>query len=160
MSILGGKEEKGKEVVGEGLHAVYVDDQLGMREFLPIAFRGLFDSPIVVVDQTELVLDQFEKEKDRPNVLFTDTVMPGRTMQGIELIQVIKGIDPSIITVMVTGGVPDTNATTSTEVYDLDITNEQVMKDNKIDFYLLKPFNRAQAIELVEKIKELQRKVT
>jgi two-component system, chemotaxis family, chemotaxis protein CheY len=119
---------------GEVMKKIMIaDDSLFMRTILKNLFSGEYS--IVEADTGATALEQFEKEK--PDLLLLDIIMPGGEEEGIRVLQKVKESDPAAKVVMITAVGQNTIL-------------EKCKKLGAVD-YIVKPFNEKQVAQTVQK---------
>ncbi|HZX48826.1 MAG TPA: sigma-54 dependent transcriptional regulator, partial [Nitrospirota bacterium] len=114
-----------------------VDDDADIRETM-VTLLSMNDYQVTAVADGQSAIDKINREKY--NIVITDLMMP--KMSGIEVIKNLKGIDPDLQCIVITG-----YATVSTAV--------DAMKAGAYD-YLMKPFNGSEVLMLLKRVMELQ----
>lgn len=119
----------------EPITVIIADDDPGMR----LIERKMIDRAegfqLIAEAQDGLQLMELVEEK-RPNVVFLDVEMPGRT--GVECGRLIQDLDPSIIMIFATAH--DQYMSDAFEVYAFD--------------YLVKPFKVERVLQTLDRIRE------
>jgi len=114
-----------------------VDDDADIRETM-VTLLSMNDYNVTAVADGQSAIDEVNREKY--NIVITDLMMP--KMSGIDVIKNLKGIDPDLQCIVITG-----YATVSTAV--------DAMKAGAYD-YLMKPFNGSEVLMLLKRVMELQ----
>ncbi|AXH09678.1 hypothetical protein CP960_09490 [Malaciobacter halophilus] len=118
----------------EELTVLYVEDDPVIRENLLSCFEPLFKKTFVAVDGKD-GLKKFKKHKKEIDIVITDINMP--YIDGIEMIKLIKNINPKIACLITTAY--------SDKQYLLDSV------DYGVNHYILKPFKIDTLLKEVEK---------
>ena len=114
-----------------------VDDDDDIRETM-VTLLSMNDYQVTAVADGQSAIEEVNREKY--NIVITDLMMP--KMSGIDVIKNLKGIDPELQCIVITG-----YATVSTAV--------DAMKAGAYD-YLMKPFNGSEVLMLLKRVMELQ----
>src|SRR4030067_2118045 len=114
-----------------------VDDDADIRETM-VTLLSMNDYQLMALADGQSAIDKINREKY--NIVITDLMMP--KMSGIEVIKNLKGIEPDLQCIVITG-----YATVSTAV--------DAMKAGAYD-YLMKPFNGSEVLMLLKRVMELQ----
>jgi CheY-like chemotaxis protein len=139
----GMKEHKGKVLkpIKEMLPAriLVIDDEDSVRDILS-KILGLKGHQVVVASDGEEGIERFKNETF--DLVFTDLGMP--KISGWEVGKTIKGLNPKVPIVMITG-------------WGMEL-NKEKMKENGIDLIVSKPFQFNQVVGLVSEAMELKEK--
>src|SRR3990172_10273319 len=114
-----------------------VDDDADIRETM-VTLLSMNDYTVTAVADGTSAIEKVTREKF--DIVLTDLMLP--KMNGIDLIKNLKGIDPDLQCIVITG-----YATVSTAV--------DAMKAGAYD-YLMKPFNGTEVLMLLKRVMELQ----
>ncbi len=120
------------ELIKKDLRILVVDDEQGMRDVLNLDLTTQGYDVRLAMDASQ-ALEVLQQEKI--HMVISDIKMPG--MNGLELLEKIKAIDPRIEVIIMTGHGTVENAV-------------QAMKKGAYDF-ILKPFNLDEMRALIEK---------
>jgi len=113
-----------------------VDDDNDIRETM-VTLLSMNDYQVTAVADGQSAIEEVNREKY--NIVITDLMMP--KMSGIDVIKNLKGIDPELQCIVITG-----YATVSTAV--------DAMKAGAYD-YLMKPFNGSEVLMILKRVMEL-----
>lgn len=119
-----------------------VDDSLFMRKILKdilsekMKFPGGNDAySIIEADSGAKAIEQFQKEK--PDLVFLDIVMPGSEEEGIDVLKKVMKIDPNAKVVMITA-----------------VGQDAIVKECRmlgVKDYIIKPFDDELVVQTVNK---------
>lgn len=111
------------------LNVLIVEDGQDIRDIMATTFNKLFKTTRTAVDGLD-GLDKFHEET--PDIIISDIRMPN--MSGNEMIDQIKGENPSIPIIVVTGH------------------GRMLKKSNKADLFLEKPIKFDKLVEAIHKL--------
>lgn len=116
------------------LTVLYVEDDDIIRENLILCFKHIFKKIIVAIDGED-GLNKFKTHHKKIDIVITDINMPN--LNGIEMIKLLKNINPKITCIITTAY--------SDKQYLLDSV------DFGVNHYILKPFKIEMLLKEVEK---------
>ncbi|MBC8204025.1 MAG: response regulator [FCB group bacterium] len=99
-----------------------VDDEEDIRTMLEDFFTRMGYQTLTAADLNQTV---FILNRDKPDIVFLDIVLPG--VNGIEILKLLKRLDPGIIVVMMSGYATEAKAKSALQLGAFD--------------YLSKPFD-------------------
>jgi DNA-binding NtrC family response regulator len=96
-----------------------IDDEEEIRNFLENFFGGLGYKTLTAADLNQAV---FILNRNQPDIVFLDIVLPG--VNGIEILKLLKRINPNMIVVMMSGYATEAKAKSALELGALDYLNK------------------------------------
>ena len=112
----------------KGLKVLFTDDEEQIRKGTGKLLNKFFDT-VIICEDGQQGLDSFKKEKDF-DIVIADIQMP--KMDGIEMVEKIKEINPDIFTIFITAGRGD--SIVDENLYDLYIQKPISYEDMKLIF--------------------------